>query len=126
MLMGKSAKFVCKGKIMGIYKILGVKRREPITATYQDVKYLNETASRWRARIRAMLTDHRKIIKDLEASRHVSERYALSREMALGTQHIQMAWNMYRVIQRDAFVMRSEYQLQVSLRREKSSRWRSA
>lgn len=111
---------------MGIYKLLGVARREPLTATYLDVKYLNDTAQSWRQRLRHLVAEHREIRTGFAQSRSISERYGYSQELTLSARHIRQAWRMYRDIQRDAAVMRAVYMKQVSLNREKNGRRRSA
>lgn len=111
---------------MGIYRILGVLRREPVEASYLDVKYLNDTAARWRQRIRAMVQDHRQLKKSFALSRYKAERYALAMEYKLSCKHLKQAWQMYRSVQADAMIMQQAYREQASRNREKNGRRRSA
>lgn len=110
---------------MGIHKMLGISRREPLIATEDDIQKFDENLQEWRCRISALLAEYRQLDVIIGEDRHTMQRHLLILEREMLKGQINLAWQMYRVVQQDARTIKNAYFEENSPHRETKGRRRS-
>ncbi len=111
---------------MGIYKLLGASRREPLRASYQDIKKIKQAAVTWRRRIRVLIQEQRDLTDVMADDRHLISRHLVVLERSMKEEEIRLAWDIYRKIQSHAQIFKTSYIERATRNREKMGRRRSA
>lgn len=92
-----------------IQSIFGLQARQIIEPQFLDVKLFHDQTVVWRTRARIILTDYRRVKRELAKARYLSERHYLNMELAGIQDNFRGIWEIYRTVSREAWRLDNLY-----------------